>query len=397
VPQSFPSHVTDHFTPLATLDPDAPLADLEPLAAVFAQARVVAIGESAHWVREYTLLRHRLTRFLAERCGFTVFALESGFSEGLAVDAWIAGGPGDVETLAEENLTYRMGRSAQLRAHLTWLREAGVRYAGLDLPGSAASPRPTLEHLRSALTGTAALPLIEQLITRSETFAGEHALPAYAAHAALDRADRDALTALWADVATWVDTQVPALDPVVRHEVRLGVLFDQLLRGHAARSALAATARDRAMAETVHWLLERYPDARIVVGAANGHVQRTPLSLPGVAVSPAGHHLADRLGEEYLTIAVTTLGGRTPTRRADPSAPGGVSVTAVDLAPPADGSVEAALPARLGLVDLRGFRGRAGGPASMRVLDAYLPGSVVDAHDFVIGVPSTSVTEEALG
>jgi erythromycin esterase len=33
---------------------------------------VVGIGESAHYVREFYLLRHRLLRFLVQWCGFTV-------------------------------------------------------------------------------------------------------------------------------------------------------------------------------------------------------------------------------------------------------------------------------------------------------------------------------------
>jgi erythromycin esterase len=96
VPDALTRYVTGHAIPLDSLDPDAPLDDLEPLAARFRAARVVAIGESAHFVREYSLLRHRLLRFLVERCGFTVFAMESGFSEGLEVDAWVHGGPGDL-------------------------------------------------------------------------------------------------------------------------------------------------------------------------------------------------------------------------------------------------------------------------------------------------------------
>jgi erythromycin esterase len=78
--------------PLASLDPDAALDDLEPLRDLIGTARVVGIGESAHYVREYGLLRHRLVRFLVERMGFTVVAVESGFSEGLVVDRWIHGG-----------------------------------------------------------------------------------------------------------------------------------------------------------------------------------------------------------------------------------------------------------------------------------------------------------------
>ncbi|GAA0249269.1 erythromycin esterase family protein [Cryptosporangium japonicum] len=376
----FTAYVTDNFHPLSTEEPVFPLDDLTGV-------RVVAIGESAHWVPEYTQLRHRLLRSLASRGGPVVFALESGFSEGRLVSEWLAGGPGDVRAVADEGLTYRMGRCAEMRAQLTWARSAGVAYAGLDLPGSAATPLPTLRRL------PAEFPFVDELITRTEKFASEHALHTYAAYAALDEADRDALTARWASLSAWADVQVPGLDPVVRHEVRLGVLFDQMLRGHATRSALAAAARDRALAETVFWLLDYHPDATIVLGAANGHLQRTPISVPGLRVSPAGHHLAARLGSAYLAVAVTAVAGRTPTRRPSPSAPGGVEIAVADLEPPRPDAIEAALPHRLGRLDLRGARGLPDAPTAIRVQDTYLEGPVADAYDVVVGVPSTTVSE----
>ncbi|EXG81416.1 erythromycin esterase family protein [Cryptosporangium arvum] len=378
----FATYVTDNFRPLRTVEPDPPFDDLEPM---LTGARVVAIGESAHWVREYTLFRYRLLRALAARGGPVVFALESGFSEGQLVSDWLSGGSGDVRSVADEGITYRMGQCAEMRDQLTWMRSAGVGYAGLDLPGSAATPLPALHRL------PAGLPFVEDLITRTEKFASEHALHTYAAYAALAETDRDALTARWASLSAWADVRVPGLDPVVRHEIRLGALFDQMLRGHATRSALAAAARDRAMAETVLWLLERHPDAVIVLGAANGHLQRTPLSVPGLEVSPAGHHLASHLGPEYLAVAVTAVGGRTPARRPAPSAPGGVEVTVVDLEPPRADAIEAALPGRLGVLDLREARGLPDAPTAIRVQHTYVEGPVAEAYDFVVGVPSTTV------
>ena len=80
----FRTFVDDRSVLLNGLDPEAGFDDLEPLAGLFREARVVAVGESAHYVREFYLWRQRLLRFLAERCVFTVFAMESGFSEGLA-------------------------------------------------------------------------------------------------------------------------------------------------------------------------------------------------------------------------------------------------------------------------------------------------------------------------
>src|ERR1700754_768296 len=70
------------------------LDDLEPLREIVGDARVVAIGENAHFVEEFSGIRTRALRFLAERCGFTVFAFEFSFAGAPAVDAWLAGRDG---------------------------------------------------------------------------------------------------------------------------------------------------------------------------------------------------------------------------------------------------------------------------------------------------------------
>jgi len=170
---------------LDSLDPAAPLDDLEPLAGIVGAARVVAIGENAHCVREFYLWRHRLTRFLVERLGFTAFAMESGFSEGLAVDEWVRGGLGDLRRVADEGITYNMGRCAEMRDQLRWMREvdAPVRFFGLDVPGSTVSPLPALKHIEEYLAKADedALPLVARLDTLVRGYAGAHSLPAYTA------------------------------------------------------------------------------------------------------------------------------------------------------------------------------------------------------------------------
>src|SRR3954454_2044925 len=125
---------------LRTLEPDdAGYDELEPLRAIVGDARVVAVGESTHRVHEFSDLRHRLTRFLVRELGFTALVLESGFPEGWAVQDWLLGGPGAVEDVARDGLTYHMGRCAEAREQLRWMREHGVRYYGMDVGDSAAS------------------------------------------------------------------------------------------------------------------------------------------------------------------------------------------------------------------------------------------------------------------
>ncbi|MBO3748424.1 erythromycin esterase family protein [Streptosporangiaceae bacterium NEAU-GS5] len=136
---------------LRTLDPeDDDFSDLEPLRAVVGDARVVAIGESTHRIHEFYRVRHRLTRFLVAELGFTAMVMESGFPEGLAVDDWIAGGPGDLDELLRQGITYHMGKCAEMRGQLEWMRrhnaahDRRVHFYGMDLPDSAASARPSV-------------------------------------------------------------------------------------------------------------------------------------------------------------------------------------------------------------------------------------------------------------
>ncbi|MGP8304370.1 hypothetical protein ACTPOK_42050 [Streptomyces inhibens] len=82
---------------------DAVDAELEVLAAIADGARVVALGEGAHFVAEFGAVRRRLVGLLAERCGFTVMAFEFGFAEAPALDRWLQGyGP-------DEDLTRMTG------------------------------------------------------------------------------------------------------------------------------------------------------------------------------------------------------------------------------------------------------------------------------------------------
>ncbi|MEV6347621.1 erythromycin esterase family protein [Actinoplanes sp. NPDC051851] len=399
---------------LSTIDPAAPLDDLEPLAELLAGARVIAIGENAHLISEFYRIRHRLQRFLSARLGFTAYAMETGFSEGLEVDAGIRDASADLRKIADEKICYTMGRCAEMRDHLTWMRSAEppVRFFGLDVPGSTASPLAALANIRDFLheADPGAVAVVDRLTAAVSPFAGEHALPAYAAYGALSAADRDEITAVYADLSTRFDALEPeyhaASYAVVRHELRLAVLLDQAMRVYAAQVTTPGgiptihprvAPRDRGMAETVLWLLDHLgPDAKIIVAAHNSHIQRVPVQTPAFALSAAGHHLANRLGPEYLAIGVTCTGGRTSTHRPDPGVPGGVAIVGADLDAPEPGSIEAAMPDRLCAVDLRPLRAAAppGAPDRIRVMNIYQPTPVLDAFDLMINIPSISTTSQ---
>jgi erythromycin esterase-like protein len=212
-----------------TLDPAAPLDDLEPLAGLIGDARVVAIGESAHFVREYHLLRHRLIRFLTERLGFTTVAFESGFSEGLAVREWMREGAGDPPG---DGMTYRFARCAEMRDLLGYLKERGLDYWGLDLPGDLASMGPALDHL-DQLPGIdrQTLSAVRRHVAK---FASAYTIPAFSAYREMALIDRDALTLALAELTARFDATPRRADAerhaVARHELRLMTLLGSCCR-----------------------------------------------------------------------------------------------------------------------------------------------------------------------
>ena len=121
-----------------SLDPDAPLDDLAGLRGIVGDARVVAIGESAHYVPEFHLVRHRLLRFLAERLGFSAYALEAPFTAGRVIGDWIESGSGDIGAIAATAMPIRLGRVPELHDTLRWMRANGGLRLGVNaLEGAA--------------------------------------------------------------------------------------------------------------------------------------------------------------------------------------------------------------------------------------------------------------------
>ncbi|MBL7259823.1 erythromycin esterase family protein [Paractinoplanes lichenicola] len=363
------------------LSPD----DVEQLRATVGDARVIAIGESAHFVREYHVLREQMVRFLSEQLGFTTVALESGFSEGLAVRDWIHAGAGDPPA---DGLTYRFGECAEMRDLLVSLKDQQLDFWGLDLPGGLANAGPALDHLDlHAPELRQTLSPVRRLVGR---FASAYTIPAFTAYREMALIDRDALTLALAEANARFDATPRPRDEtntIARHELRMVTLLDQMLRAQVA-AVEGSTAhaglniRDAAMARTVEWILDRTP-GRVIVLAANSHIQRRHPMFEVL-----GSHLSALLGEQYRAIGVTAEAGQVATRRLAPDAPAMAETVLVDLEPPAEGSVERLGP---GLHDTRTSTAD-----KIRNLDLYTEGPVAEFFDAVACVPISTPTEQAL-
>ncbi|WP_371536605.1 erythromycin esterase family protein [Streptomyces sp. NBC_00466] len=413
----FTDWLRERAVPLAHVDPEAPLDDLEPLRGIIGDARVVAIGEHSHFIEEFSLLRRRVLRFLAERCGFTVLAFEYGFSEGFPLDAW-AGGEG-----AEEDLAVHLATAVPvgLTEPLQWVRRHNrtasppVRFAGIDIPAAGGSLLPALtpvvDYLRRVDPET--VPAAETAIRIAATFAGGSAAVAAPAWARLPAAEQDALTAILARLLVRFRSLEPLYADrggrhdydVALHRLEGACHGDHTFRAMAglfAGDGLTAdtSARDAYMARSVRWHLERSgPGTRIVLAAHNAHIQTAPISFDGRLTGlPMGQQLHRALGDDYFALGLTSIAGHTAEMHRDEKAPFGFTLGDTPLEQPEPGSVEAAFADAglgLGIADLRRARTEASGhPDRIRLQSTYVHTPVLDAFDGVLTTPASTVTAD---
>ncbi|GAA4924380.1 erythromycin esterase [Stackebrandtia albiflava] len=415
-PSPFAAWLRDHATALTHLDPDAPQDDLEPLGDMIGDARVVAIGENSHFIREFSALRQRILRYLVERCGFTVLAFEYGFGESLPLDAW-AHGEG-----AEEDLAGLTGSAIPvgLDAPLRWIRRHNatasphVRFAGVDIPAAGGSLLPALEpveeHLR--VVDPELLPTIRTAKRIAESFAGDSGAVAAPAWERLPAIEQDALTASLARLLIRYRSVAPlhvSRGGREAYNVALQCLegachADYTFRAMAglfSGGGLTAdtSAREVYMAGSVRWHLERLgPGTRMVLAAHNAHIQKAPISFDGRLTSlPMGQHLHDALGDDYFALGLTSTAGHTAEMHRDENARFGFTVENAPLGPPAPGSVEedfADSGVGFGLAGLRGVPRDVAGPDRIRIQAAYMESPVLAAFDGVLNVPVSTVADD---
>ncbi|MFI5522247.1 erythromycin esterase family protein [Streptomyces platensis] len=409
----------EHSTTLATLDPEQPLDDLEGLREIVGDARVVGVGEGAHFVEEFSRARQRVLRFLAERCGFTVFAMEFGFSEAFPLDRWLRG-EGDDGDLANVSRAAAEWGAADL---MRWLRHHNrtsahpLRFAGIDVPEAGGALRPALEPVADYLreVDPDALPLVDTALEVSDRFlrgcgSGAAAGPAWAG---LPEAEQNELTATLARLLLRLRAAEPlyvshsgrSRFDIARRRVEAACHTDYMFQAmHALLSGRGLTAdlsvREIYMAESVRWHLERAePGARIVLAAHNSHLHKTEMQLAGgLTALPMGLHLQRTLGQDYRTVALVHTADHVPEMYPDRSAAVGFTLADARLEPAGPGSVEGALTdaglaGRITLTDLRHTpRDAQGAPLlhSIRSQSSSLSTPVPDAFDAVIAVPTVT-------
>ncbi len=308
-----------------------PDSDLRVFATWIGDARVVQLGELGHGDGTSFVERTRLVRFLHDQLGFNVLAFESGFFEG-----------GDVAEALEsehpiaEALSLGVypiwALSEQMQPLFEYVREAAssdkpLAFWGFDAQSSSANSGHRFVTGLAQELGQQGHPLNTndlhqlELLTQAANLSTRVDLDAEAHQQNLKIVEKvkqilgsQSTPSRWSrslenvaamEQSLYLRQDAPGFNPADP---------DATLRHPSVIEG--GNLRDRAMAESLLWILGSDPKAKIVVWAANTHVAyrylEESIAIDGETVlrKPAGQYIREALDIDVFTVLTVTYEGR---------------------------------------------------------------------------------------
>lgn len=388
---------------------------LSKLDAVADGARVIGVGESAHFVREFGLCRARISQYFIERCGFTHIALELDEREANILDQWL-----DDSNLSEKFPEGLGPLTTTLYGEfLHWLkafsssRSHSIKVIGIDLPNDL-NPRWNCDRLIAFLemVDVDASSIVEPLSRISKKIKGPSAAVTAFSWGALTIDERNEFIARLARVQSRMNALKPQMcerASACEFEDAMGRLDAARQTAHMLQSMFELFSGTGLQADTS--LRERYAatrmqnsaaqaiDAKFLLVAHNNHIQKTAVSFGGETVAfPMGFYLAREFGPAYRAIGLTHVSRSVP-EMDFPSheSPLGFNIGMVTIGEPVEGSVERALvdagfAGELALLSLQTSAAELTSISKIRSQSAHVTTNIEAAFDAIITLPSTTVS-----
>jgi erythromycin esterase len=401
---------------LGTFSRNESAGDLAVLSRIAGKARVVAVGEGAHFMKEYWTTRQALFAYFHEKHHFNIFAMEFGFAEGFTLNKWIGGEGGETELEKYSETAANWGAGETVK----WLRQYNasvqdIYFAGIDVPEAAGSLLSALLpfyeyaiHVEPQLETS-----LNEAISISQQFASLSSVTAAIKWKKLSAAQQDRLTAILSQVrlrleslsSYYIAKSSQWNYAVALQQLEAAICAEYMIRSVALAGAsqalpVDASVREYFMANAVMWHLQAHPASKLFLVAHNNHIQKTKVAYGTYeAAIPAGYYLKQRLGDDYCAIALTSTDNHTAEMEIDDSLPVGFRVVDMPLEKPIKGSINAFLTDNnltdeITLTDMKtdwtvDFN-------SIRSQSAFVNTSVREAFDAVINLPKVTLDNDVL-
>lgn len=289
--------------------------------------RIVLIGAASYGTHGFYKERAAITRRLIEEKGFNAVAIEGDWPDAHRVHRFVTGRGADANSRDAlggfQHFPAWMGRNMDVLAFLDWLHEFNASrpdaertgFYGLDLYSLHASLRAVLNYLDRV--DPEAARRARYRCACFDHFGEDPQAYGYAAGFGMEKGCEDEVVAQLLELRRRSgdlglrDGQVDAEDyRIAEQNARLVQNAERYYRTLLEGGSASWNARDRHMGETLHWLTQIHPRAKIVVWAHNAHVgdaRATERAERGEV--NLGQLARERFGDEAFLLGFTTYSG----------------------------------------------------------------------------------------
>lgn len=311
---------------IQSLVPSTDSSDLTGFGTAVGAARIVGLGEASHGSREVFTLKQRAFRYLVEHKGFSVLAVEGDWSNWLAINAYIQGGPGTADEVLRHQ-EFSIYRTREMLDLIGWMRAYNAQVApsqrlsvaGVDFQEPSNTYRIVQTYVNSYL------PRFSRALRNNAVCYG--ATPANGGPS-VSTARR---ISCGSDL-NLIEASIVSQRPLARRAI--SARADALAAAHVLMQSEPVmthevdplAARDAVLAANATYIAERiYPNAKMAIWAHDGHVSEA------FRRNTMGMWLRRRYGRDYFAIGTVVGSGQI---RAKPKA--GMNVVPMEIGIPVD-------------------------------------------------------------
>jgi erythromycin esterase len=289
-------------TTLKTVHAESGFEDLEPLKQMIGDARIVGLGENTHGTSEVFEMKHRLVEFLSTKMDFTIFAIEANMPEAYKLNDYVLNGNGDPKSLLK-GMYFWTWNTQEVLNMITWMRKFNesrkgiVQFTGFDMQFETVA----IDNISKFAEKHDKL-----LKSKMDSISG---LFGKLNHQGLrDVKNRDEVIILkniCEKVLSYVTEKKINISRVIGNSdynwlVQNANILVQCVE-LALRSSQGYGFRDECMAKNISWILDNNPNAKIILWAHNGHIEKQKGSMGG--------HLSEKYGDKYYNIGFLSNSG----------------------------------------------------------------------------------------
>ncbi|WP_428666479.1 erythromycin esterase family protein [Runella sp.] len=280
--------------PIKSLASDADLTDLVPLNKIIGNSNIVALGENSHGSSTIYKLKLRMVKYMVEKQGFSIFALESPIIEADRINEYVLNGTGTLNDVIKY-LAYPSWQTEEMIDIIQWIKSYNqttkkkVEFKGFDMQNGM-SAFEAVEDFAKVNDTALLVNLAELKKWYDDATNGKQQW-----NQVYQKSETIYQYLLSKNNSAYAGVEVQSLARIKHY---MNIFVQSLSSQYKSEKT---RSRDEYMAQNINWLVKNYEGRKIILSGDNTHVTK--------ASGKMGSFLSDWYGEKYIVFGFTYNNG----------------------------------------------------------------------------------------